>query len=263
MYPTTLSKWLQALVFTCFVFIPTSGIAKEITIGMGNFEPYYIAKGDTGIFTDLIVAVFHRLPDHEPRFIFGRPNNRLWRDFNNGKVDAVSNLFDSVETKSCRSDPIFRFRDVAVTRTKSDVNLESIRDLRGKRTIAFQGAKEFFGPEFSSAVSEGSYSEASEPRLQVQALMDNRVDVSIGDMFILLHSIRSKSEKGNLENEMRATEFRIHDILPVVFSRMGFWDLDLCRDFNLALKQVKDSGEYEKIYANYLKSLGLSLVPTQ
>ncbi len=244
------------LVVTCFVFSFSGVKAHDVTIGMGNFEPYYIAEDNTGIFTDLIVAVFKRLPDHEPIFLFGRPNNRLWQDFKKQKVDAVSNLFDTVEIEGCRSDPIFRFRDVAVTRKSSGFTIESVQDLGKKKIIAFQGAKEFFGPEFSKVVGGGNYSEASEPRLQAQALVDNRVDVSIGDLFIFLHSI-----KNNPGSRAEAKDFKIHDILPVVFSRMGFWDYELCHEFNSALQQVKDSGEYEEIYDRYLQVLGHSPVP--
>ncbi|WP_419905478.1 substrate-binding periplasmic protein [Kiloniella sp.] len=246
-----LSLKVSAFLGACLMFFSLSAAAKEVTIGMGNFEPYYIGDDNTGIFTDLIIAVFDRLPDHEPKFIFGRPNNRLWQDFKNGRVDAVSNLFDTVEIDGCRSDPIFRFRDVAVTRKSSNITIESVQDLEGQKIIAFQGAKDFFGPEFSEVVGDSNYSEASEPRLQAQALNDNRVDVSVGDLFIFLHSI--KNTQGSSAD---AKDFKIHDILPVVFSRMGFWNYELCREFNKALQDVKDSGEYEMIYDRYLQELG-------
>ena len=230
--------------------------AKEITIGMGNFEPYYIAKGQTGIFADIITAVFKRLPDHEPKFVFGSPNNRLWQDFKKRKVDAVSNLFDSVEIDGCRSDPVFRFRDVAVTQKISGIAMKDIADLQGRKIIAFQGAKDFFGQAFSAVAEQSSYYEVSEPRLQAQALIDRRVEVSIGDLFIFLSSLQKMTK-----NRAEPTAFRFHDILPVTYSRMGFHDVQLCQDFNAALKQVRDSGEYEEIYKRYLNILGHSPVP--
>ncbi|KLN59615.1 hypothetical protein WH96_17165 [Kiloniella spongiae] len=226
--------------------------SKEVTIGMGNFAPYYIAEGETGIFTDIIAAVFHELPDYEPVFVFGRPNNRLWQDFSRRKVDAVSNLFDSVEVGGCRSDPVFRFRDVAITHVETELSLQKIEDLKGLNIIAFQGAKEFFGPEFSSIAQESIFSVASEPGVQAQALWDGRVDVSVGDLFIFLNSLKKISG-----NDASASMFKIHDILPVVYSRMGFWDDRLCAEFNRALQKIKDNGEYEKIYDRYLRLLGV------
>ncbi len=246
------------LFCACLLFFSPTVSAKEVKVGMGNFAPYYIADGQTGIFTDLIIAVFEKLPNYEPVFIFGYPNNRLWEDFKRHKVDAVSNLFDTVEIEGCRSDPIFRFRDVAVTRASSNVTVKEIQDLEGMNIISFQGAKAFFGPEFFRIASHSNFSVASEPRVQAQALLDRRVDVSIGDLFIFLDNIKSHSG-----DDIGPESFRFHDILPVIYSRMGFWDKQLCTDFNLALKQVKESGEYEKIYDRYLRILGYPSVLDQ
>ncbi|WP_254055019.1 ABC transporter substrate-binding protein [Kiloniella sp. EL199] len=248
-----LFKHLQLFCLGLF-FFSSQVSGKEVTIGMGNFEPYYIAEGETGIFTDIITAVFQKIPDHEPVFVFGRPNNRLWQDFNRRKVDAVSNLFDSVEIQGCRSDPVFRFRDVAITRAEENHSLEKIGDLRGLNIIAFQGAKEFFGPEFSAMIDDSTFAVASEPGVQAQALWDGRVDVSVGDLFIFLHSLEKVSGNGAL-----ASKFTVHDILPVAYSRMGFWDDHLCAEFNRALQKIKDNGEYEKIYDRYFHLLGVEV----
>jgi polar amino acid transport system substrate-binding protein len=243
-------KYLKFFYLSLF-FFPLQAESKEVSIGMGNFAPYYIAEGETGIFTDIITAVFQELPDYEPVFVFGRPNNRLWQDFSRRKVDAVSNLYDSVEVGGCRSDPVFRFRDVAITRVETGLSLQNIEDLKGLNIIAFQGAKEFFGPEFSATVQESVFSVASEPGVQAQALWDGRVDVSVGDLFIFLNSLKTIAGNGVPPNM-----FEVHDILPAVYSRMGFWDDHLCAEFNQALKKIKDNGEYEKIYDRYLRLLG-------
>ncbi len=249
-------KYLKLFCLSLF-FFPLQAESKEVSIGMGNFAPYYIAENQTGIFTDIITAVFQELPDYEPVFVFGRPNNRLWQDFNRRKVDAVSNLFDSVQAQGCRSDPVFRFRDVAITRTETKISLEKIQDLRGLNIIAFQGAKDFFGPEFSAIVDDSTFAVASEPGVQAQALWDGRVDVSVGDLFIFLHSLKKISGDNS-----SASMFTVHDILPVSYSRMGFWDDRLCTEFNRALQKIKDNGEYEKIYDRYLRLLGAEGKPS-
>ncbi|WP_218044245.1 substrate-binding periplasmic protein [Kiloniella majae] len=249
-------KRFQLFCLSLF-FLSSQAESKEVTIGMGNFEPYYIAADETGIFTDIITAVFQEIPDHEPVFVFGRPNNRLWQDFSRRKVDAVSNLFDSVEVQGCRTDPVFRFRDVAITRAERNLSLEKIKDLKGLNIIAFQGAKEFFGPEFSAVVDDSIFAVASEPGVQAQALWDGRVDVSVGDLFIFLQSLKKISG-----DDASANMFTVHDILPVVYSRMGFWDDQLCVKFNRALQKIKDSGEYEKIYDRYLRLYGVTSSPS-
>ncbi|WP_417453670.1 substrate-binding periplasmic protein [Kiloniella sp.] len=251
-------KIIQLLLFLVgFVFFSTQASSKDVTIAMGNFEPYYVAENHTGIFTEIIAAVFQEIPDHDPVFIFGRPNNRLWQEFTRRKVDAVSNLFDSVEVDACRSDPAFRFRDVAITRAETNITLEKIEDLEGLNIIAFQGAKDFFGPSFASVVENGMFSVASEPGVQAQALWDGRVDVSVGDLFIFLNSLKNLSG-----NNVPASLFKIHDILPVAYTRMGFWDAEVCTKFNKALQKIKDNGEYEKIYDRYLRIYGVTSSPS-
>jgi len=243
------------LIFCLFSINPLSSQAQEVTVGMGNFEPYFIEQGTSGIFTDLIHAVFKKMPNHQPKFLFGRSNNRLWHDFKQNNVDAVSNLFDSVELDACRSDPIFRFRDVAVTKKSADFKIKKIADLAGKYIVTFQGARSFFGNEFEKTThsKSGSYREVSRPSWQVQVLGSDSADVSVGDMFIFLHTLK---ETKNLN--LSASDFTFHDIFPAIYTRMGFRDPQICQLFNQALKKIRANGQYEKIYSSYLRQLNPS-----
>jgi len=240
------------LLFCLMSFNPFSSQAQEVTVGMGNFEPYFIEQGTSGIFTDLIRAVFKQMPNHQPTFLFGRSNNRLWHDFKQDNVDAVSNLFDSVELDACRSDPIFRFRDVAVTKKSAGFKIKKIADLTGKYIVTFQGARSFFGEEFEKTThsKNGSYREVSRPSWQVQVLGSDSADVSVGDMFIFLHTLK---ETKNLE--LSASDFTFHDIFPAIYTRMGFRDPQICQLFNQGLKKIRANGRYEKIYSTYLRQL--------
>lgn len=244
---------MRTFVLACLILTSATNItvAREVTIGMGNFAPYFIAERNSGIFTDIIEAIFRDIPDHQPKYLFGRPNKRLWHDFRKGKIDAVSNLLDSVKLEGCRSDPIFRFRDVAVTRVKDDLKIQNISDLAGKRIITFQGAKDFFGPEFARFTNFTVYTEVAQQELQSTMLYHGRADVSVGDMFIFLYSLRKIRRF-----EVKPSEFVFHEIFPPISSRMGFRDVELCALFNNALKQVRSSGEYENIYNAYLNNLG-------
>jgi polar amino acid transport system substrate-binding protein len=242
---------LLAVVSLFFCLGAVGAHAKEVKIGMGNFEPYYIVEGETGIFTDLLKAVFKLLPGYEPKFLFGRPNKRMWHEFETDQIDAVSNLFDSVKLDGCRSDPVFRFHDVAVTKKSSGIKLEKVSDLADKRIISFQGANQFFGDEFASMTDFPTYTEVGKPEIQSKMLYLERADVSIGDLLIFLRSVE-KTQKP----KMRPDAFVFHEIFPAVYSRMGFRDADLCKRFNIALKTIQESGEYEQIYNGYLKKLG-------
>jgi len=234
-----------------FCLSTAHALAKNVTVGMGNFAPYYIAESNSGIFTDIIEAAFRYIPDHKPKYLFGRPNKRLWHDFKTGRIDAVSNLFDSVKLDGCRSDPVFRFRDVAVTKLKDNFKIQKISDLAGKRIITFQGAKDFFGPEFARFTDFKVYTEIAKQELQSTMLYHGRADVSVGDMFIFLQSL--KKIRGSV---VMPSQFKFHGIFPAISSRMGFRNYRLCEQFNKALKQIRESGEYEAIYKSYLEKLG-------
>jgi polar amino acid transport system substrate-binding protein len=215
--------------------------AQKILVGMGNFEPYFVADGETGIFTDVLKAVFREIPEYEPEFVFGHSNKGLWVSFAAGRLDAVANLFDSVDLDACRSDPIFRFRDVAVTLTANNIQLTS---------VAFEGAKHFFGEEFTGVIDPANYQEVRKPELQARMLFGGRYKVSVGDMFIFLDALAKLKGIGAGLNQVT-----FHHLFPPIETRMGFKNAELCRQFNVALKSVKDSGEYEAIYQRYLHTL--------
>ncbi len=158
---------------------------------MGNFEPFFTSDGETGIFTDLIRAVFNKMPGHEPKFLFGRSNKRLWHEFRTGEIDAVSNLIDSEPLEGCRSDKIFLFRDMAITRKRDHISVKQIADLAGKRIVTYQGAKGFHGEALAKAIDEQHYRELAQQNWQAWALFNHEADVSIGDIFIFLHSLNN------------------------------------------------------------------------
>ncbi len=225
----------------------------SVTIGMGNFEPYFIEEGQTGIFADLVNAVFNEMPGIEPKYYFGYSNKRLWHEFSMKKLDAVANLIDSVKLEACRSDPIFRFRDIIVSKRSKQLTIKSLADLEGKHIITFQGARGFFGETFNKYSRHGTYHEVARPSMQVKTLISNNADVSVGDMFIFLQSLKHVTPL-----TVTAQDFTFHDIFPAIYSRMGFQDERICHRFNAALKTIKDNGTYERIYERYLIQLSSS-----
>ena len=239
-------RTLYCLISLCLFSVLGHGEPQVVKIGMGNFEPYFIAKGQTGIFTDILTAVFKQLPQYQPNFLFERSNNRLILEFKQGNIDAVSNLFDENPLDVCRSEPVFRFKDMAISLNENDFHINQAKDLQGKSIITFQGAKEFFTHNIKQYFNEDHYREVGKPAWQVRVLLDKGAQVSIGDVFIFLHSAQ-------LIQGVSFEQFRFHNILPITYSRMGFRDKILCGAFNTALAKVKASGEYDAIYNEYLK----------
>ncbi|WP_135077145.1 transporter substrate-binding domain-containing protein [Terasakiella sp. SH-1] len=237
-----------AYILIAIVLSVGKASARDITIAMGNIEPYFIPKQDSGIFTDLVLATFRHMPGLKPKFRFGLTNKVRWNLYEVGKVDAVANIFDSVTADGCRTDELFRFSDVAITRKESKLKLESVQDLAGKDIISFEGARGFFGESYSKHLSADRYFETKVQASQARMLITKRVDVSVGDLFIFLNALQDPLNVG-----VSPADFDYHPLFPQISTRMAFKDTSLCQPFNEALAKLRASGEYEKIYDMYLK----------
>jgi len=224
--------------------------AKDVTIGAGSFGPYYMPETNSGIFPDIITAVFHEMPGFEPKYEFGNGVLDSLRRYQAGRVEALSNLFDSMDAKGCRSDPVFRFSDVAISKRKDKRRVDSFADLEGLSIVAFDGAKGFFGEEYTRYTQSGRYLEVDKQALQPRLLLSDRYDVNIGDLYIFLYGLQKITSA-----KVAPDEFQVHALFPAISTRMGFHDESLCPLFNAALTKVKASGEYELIYHRYLEKL--------
>ena len=244
---------LYCLISLCLFSVLGHGQPQVVKISMGNFEPYFIAEGETGIFTDILKLVFAELPEYQPHYLFGSSNNRLILEYQKGNVDAVSNLFDAIPLDACRSDLFFRFRPFVVSLRNRNITINHVNDLSQYSIITFQGAKKFLGEGVSRYMNDEAYRELGKPAWQVRVLKDGKADVSIGDLFIFLHSAQNI-------NGFALTDFNYHDVLPIITSRMGFRDPALCSAFNNALAKVKASGAYDGVYTKYLKQYQLDTI---
>jgi len=227
-------------------------------IGAGNFAPYFIANGETGLFTDLIKETFQQLPQYTLKFQFGLPVQRMQLSFEEGRLDAAANVFEAHDVSGCKSAPTFRFQDVAVTLKKTNLKITGIADLQGKRIIAYQGAKVILGKEFEAmADANPLYREIARPELQARMMAAGRVDVSIGDIYIFLHNLKALPN-----GQATPDQFEFHEIFPVMYTFMAFKEQRLCDEFDRALQTMKDDGRYEAIYQRYLQQLGYNVAKT-
>ena len=252
LYKGALDLPARPIIFALLIMLSNawSANAKEVAVAMGNFEPYFIADNNSGIFGDIITATFNKIPGYEPRFFYGFTNKDLWATFQSGQMDAAANVFDDIVIDGCRSKPVFRFRDVVVSKAEAAIDLQSLADLKGKTVVMFEGAEAFFGEAFASNLTAAKV-ELGKPELQVRMLHADRYQLSVGDLFIFLQAIKNLHDPA-----VTPEKFVFHDVLPVTYSRMAFKDEILCFKFNKALQALKDSGEYEAIYNKYLKQLG-------
>ncbi|WDE05908.1 transporter substrate-binding domain-containing protein [Thalassomonas viridans] len=233
-----------------------SGLARagqtELKIALGNFRPLFSGPGESALFKDLIEGVYAYIPSKTISYRYMLSNARLVVELNENTVDGAANIFSPGEIKGCISQPVFRYSDVAITRKDRGLKINSVADLKDVSVVTYQRARTLLGKEFNAVVSGNEfYQEVPQPKEQARLLATGMVDVSIGDKYIFLHSLKTWS-KGHYD----VNEFVIHPIFPDVYTYMGFNRQELCDEFDLALALFKASGRYEEIFTEHLFALG-------
>lgn len=219
---------------------------------MGNFEPLFSSPDKPALFKDLIDGVYSYLPDTQVKYRYMLSNARLVHELNALTVDGAANIFSPNDIKGCLSQPIFEFSDVAISLKSQQLVINKVDDLRGKSVVSYQGAKTLLGSDYKAAVESGHYyKEVSQPEEQAKLLLTGMVDVSIGDKYIFLNSLKNWSKGKHDPNQII-----IHTIFPPVATSMGFNEQAFCDEFDQGLKKFKESGRYREVYKRYLKDLG-------
>ena len=232
--------------------VTTHSYAEELVIALGNFSPMFAQEGESALFKDIIDGVYRHLPHRQVSYQYMVPNARLVLELNQNIIDGASNIFSQEEINGCLTEPVFRFKDVAVTLKSKNHNITAIKDLNNKSIVTYQRAEYLLGQEFSQTIAKSKYyQEMPNPEDQAKLLSSALVDVSIGDKYIFLHSLKSWNKEDYDPNRVV-----FHEIFPSVYSRMGFNKQALCDEFDQALVHFKASGAYDKIYDDFLLKLG-------
>ncbi|PAJ74738.1 hypothetical protein CJF42_08620 [Pseudoalteromonas sp. NBT06-2] len=243
----------MAYCIVLVIFFFTFNIqAKSLTIALGNFEPLFSEKNKPALFKDLIDGVYTYIPNRNINYRYMFSNARLVRELNAQTIDGAANIFSKNEIQGCLTLPIFTYSDVAISLKSKHYTINSVSDLKEKSVVSYQRAMLLLGREYKQAVLLSKYyKEVAQPLEQAKLLSNDMVDVSIGDKYIFLHSLKNYTK-----DNLKPNDFEIHDIFPSVASSMGFNDQKLCDEFNEALIKYKNSGKYQLVYQNYLEKLG-------
>lgn len=224
---------------------------KSLSLGLGDFGPFFIEQENRGLFKDLIEEVFKHLPQYQVSYRFGLSNFRLRHDLNTGAIDGAANIFSKDDIQGCVSEPFFRFTDVAVTLKRRQIKINTLQDLNRYSVVTYQGMTEFWQHLFQGGFQAArGYTEVPNMESQSKMLAAGRGDVSVGDIYIFLYSV-NKWSSGYLS----AANFDFHPIFPLNYTHMGFNDPQVCADFDAAFQKIRQSGDYERIYSEYLNQL--------
>jgi ABC-type amino acid transport substrate-binding protein len=231
---------------------PSISQAEEIVIGLGNFKPLFSNPNSPALFKDLIDGVYRYIPNKTITYRYMLSNSRLVMDLNVRAVDGAANIFTSGEISGCITQPVFGYSDVAITKKGHYFHVDDIEALSEFSVVSYQRATNFLGPVYQKAVKKALfYKEVSNPEEQAKLLATGLVDVSIGDKYIFLQSLKSWSK-----GKANVNDYVIHTIFPSAASSMGFIQQRHCDEFDQALAQFKQDGGYQAVYDKHLKRLG-------
>lgn len=244
-------KILNHLIFIILLVCSPTSIAEQVLkVGVGNFPPFFIEDGKKGIFIEIIDEIFKKLPQYKVEYIF-MSNNRLLHEINYGElIDVACNVFPNSNVNAYLSEPIFRFRDVAISKNSDQLVINTISDLQGKSIAAYQGATEFLGDKFKlMAKKNAEYSEHSHPKDTTHLLLSGKKDIRVGDLNIFWYDLNNKHY--NKYKDLAHANFTIHYLWSDIFSHMAFKDQSIQKVVDEVIIELKRKGTMEKIYLKH------------
>jgi len=238
--------------FFLFVFSASSLANQIIKVGVGNFPPFFIEESSEGIFIEIVEEIFKQIPEYEVEYFF-MSNRRILHEINYGKsIDVACNIFPSSKVNAHLSEPVFRYRDVAVSLKSDQLKVNNISELKGKSIAAYQGATDLLGGEFKTmAQNNTGYSEHAHPKETTHLMVSGSKDIRIGDINIFLYDLKNKNYNNNNNINVERSNFTVHYLWPYVYSHMAFKDPSLKDTVDKVINELKLNGSIDKIYAKH------------
>lgn len=246
-----MSKIINYIAFIWLLVFSSTLLAEQtLKVGVGNFPPFFIEHDKKGIFIEIIDEIFKQLPQYKVEYIF-MSNNRILHEINYSKsIDVACNVFPSAKVNVYLSAPIFRFRDVAVSKKSKHLAINTIADLQGKSIAAYQGATDLLGDEFKQmAQINPEYSEYAHAKETTLLMLSGQKDIRVGDINIFWYDLNNKHYDNY--KAVAHSDFTVHYLWPQVYSHMAFKDLELKNLVDEIIKDLTLNGTIEQIYSRY------------
>lgn len=222
----------------------------NIAFGIGR-EPYTLNKTYLkGIEYDLIQKILN-----QSNITIKNTKNLPQNDLE--YLLKYDNEFDMVVSIKERKDGFYysnnfiNSQNVAISRIEDNIHIDNVKDLENKEIMAFNRAYKYLGKEYNKLFnpedSPSSYMEVGLQEYQVRDFLEKKVPVIVIDINIFKWYL--KKIGSDLINK-----YKIHSIFPFKDSyQVAFRDKNMRDIFNKNLKKIKDSGEYEEVFNNYIQ----------
>jgi len=246
---SVLLKYCALFIFT---LLPSTTNAKDVLMAFGqDIPPYIFTKHDKGIEIDIIsAALAHKGHTLKPLYF---PLGRIPIAFRNKLVDAAMGDM-GINLKSdggFYAEPAVIYDNVFITLKSRNISIKKPKDLDFLQVVSFQGAEKRYPNWLKKVAEENRFFGISDQLSQVKLLHLERYDVVLSDRYIFKYFVKQMMLMNVLEvgevDEHKFTTADPDDYRPV------FRDKKIRDDFNLGLKKLKESGEFQKIYDKYMK----------
>lgn len=236
------------IFISSILYASATPVKKVIRIGTtASHTPYLYKENFTGVEIDLIKEAFisKGYTQFEHVDISFKRSIKLLTD---DDVDAITtniiNNHYSQYKNVYKSNPILDYIDCAITLRQNNIQINKMKDLKGKRVWAFSSAKESLGKEYNDAIKlTAEYNQHTTQLLQPKALVLGRMDVAISDINIFM----SQATKDNIPRD----KFKAFQILKPTKRVLRFTNKELRNEFNRGLKKIISSGKYAEILLKY------------
>ena len=241
--------WLFFLVLMLVTLTVSQAYALFLKVAVGLcLPPYIIEDQNKGMELDIVREAL-AMKGHRIQIKY-MPYGLVANAFNNRRVDiALTVNADMGIDKDKLSEVHITYRNVAISlKKREDIRIDSIGGLSNWKIVAFQQAKELLGPEYAKAVEKApQYSEIYNQEKQISGLFEEKTDVIVMDINIYTYYINQLKDKYDIRQAV------VHDIFPDIPYRVAISDPKILKDFNEALNQLKNSGQYSRIIKGYLE----------
>jgi ABC-type amino acid transport substrate-binding protein/nitrogen-specific signal transduction histidine kinase len=224
---------------------------KEVNIAFGKGrEPYSIDKSYLkGIEYDLINKILNK-SEISIKNVVNLSYDKLQNALQNDNSLDISVTVKEKEDGYYYSNNYIDFFNIIVTRVEDNITINTIDDLKDKRIIAFKDAYKYLGDKYFSLFNPKSasptYIEYGFQEQQVKDFLDKKVDMIILDKNIFLWHLK-RLTTDNL------SKYKLNYIFPKKNSyKVAFKDENIRDLFNTNLKILKNNGDVEDIFSNYL-----------
>lgn len=225
--------------------------SKEILMAFSqDIPPYIFQKHNKGIEIDIIAAALaHK--GHTLKVLYF-PLGRVPIAFTNKLVNAAMGDMgvDLGAKGGFYADPAVIYNNVFITLKSRNISIKTPSDLDSLSVVSFQGAHKRYPTWLKKVQEDDRFYGITDQLTQVKLLHYGRYDVVLSDRYIFRYFVKELELMNVLTvhdvNEHEFTSANPDDYRPV------FRDKKVRDDFNLGLKKLKESGEFDKIYDNYM-----------